>query len=166
MVDGDSYVSIASQQILSSAQNELLFSSRYKVVRQAVVRAVRRHAVGVPTAAFQTHLRTMSLEWRNESVALADDRLDEARVFGIISEGSPDFADRCVDCGLLIDEHIRIPECRVNLGAIDQDAGVPDEEDQYLHRNLLELEALTCPPQRVCGDIEFELAKTEAARHG
>jgi hypothetical protein len=105
----------------------------------------------------------MSLEWRNESVTLADDRLNESRVFRIVAKRPPDFADSGVDRRVVVDEHVRTPECRLNLGAIDECARLAHEEDEYLHRDLLELDALTPSPQRVCGDIELEVAKTEAA---
>jgi hypothetical protein len=58
------------------------------------------------------------------------------------------------------------PECRLNLSAIYKDTGLLDEEDQYLHRNLFELDPLTRPAQHVRRNVEFELAKTKAARHG
>ena len=46
-----------------------------------------------------------------------------------------------------------------------QGCRLSDEEDQHLHRDFLELDSLTCPAQRVCRNVQLELAKTEAVRH-
>lgn len=166
MVDVDSCFRITSQQVFVSVQNELLFSSRYEVVRQVTVQTVRRDSAPVNTAAFQTRVRIVSFERRNESVALTNDRLDESRMFCIVAKRPPDFAYGGVDRGVLVDEHIGTPQCCVNLRAIDKETGFLDESDEYLHRNLFELDPLTRPAQHVRRNVEFELAKTEAARHG
>jgi hypothetical protein len=86
-------------------------------------------------------------------------------VIGIVGKRPPDFADGGIDCGVLVNEHIGTPERRLNLSTIDKDAGFLDEKDQYLHRNAFEPDPLTRSAQRVPRDVEFELAKTEAARH-
>ena len=146
MIDVDGRLRIAPQQVLLSIQNELSLSSRYEVVRQLRARSV-------------------SFEGRNESVALANHRLDELRAFRVVAERSPDFADGGVDGGIVVDEDVGTPERRLNLSPVYKDTGLLDEEDQDLHRNLFELDPLTRAPQHVRRHVEFELAKTEAARH-
>src|SRR5262252_8665995 len=120
---------VPSQQVLSFLKNELSFSSRQEVVRRVTVQPVRRLCPSLNTAAFGAWIRALRLEWRIEPIALADDRLEELRVFGVVAKRPPDFADRSVDRGTVLDEYIRTPQGRLNLSAIHKDAGPPDEED-------------------------------------
>jgi hypothetical protein len=165
MVNVHARLGVPSQQVLPFLENELLFSSRQDVTRQETVQPIRRHRSNINIASCQIHIRTLWRDWRNEPVALTDDRLDEPRVFGVIAQRPPDFADGRVHCGVLVDEHIRSPEYGLNFSAIHEYASSPDEEDQYLHRNLFDLDTVSRARQRVRGYVQFELAKTEAARH-
>jgi len=73
----------------------------------------------------------------------------------IVGKRPPDFPDRSVDRGVLVDEDIRTPERLLNLSAIHKATGVPDEEDQHLHWNLFELYTVAAPAQRVRRNVEF-----------
>lgn len=90
-------------------------------------------------SAFYLSVSTASLQRRDEPVALADDRLDEPRLLGIVTNRQADFSNRGVHRRIVLDEHTRIPQCSLNVLALHKAVGALDEEDQHLHRNLSSL---------------------------
>jgi hypothetical protein len=109
--------------------------------------------------------RPAAVHGRNEPIAFAHDRLHESGLAGVVAERLADLPHRGVDRGIALDEHVPAPQCRLNPAAIDECAGVLDQQHEHLHRDLLEAHARAVLPQRERGDIEFEDTETEAATH-
>ena len=88
-----------------------------------------------------------------------------------IAKGLPDFADRRVDAGFDINEHVLAPQPVDDVAAGDELTSVFDQQDEEVHWASLEFDGAPLAPQLVRGDIELEITEPKRLtrverRHG
>src|SRR6478735_6065129 len=71
--------------------------------------------------------RGLPVEWRrddspHESIALADDGLDESRSIRVFAQRLSDLSNRGIDRRVAIEEHLRAPQSRIDAVAVDERA--------------------------------------------
>ena len=132
MIDVDAGVCIPSKEVFAHIQNRLVSASRHAMARE--VMAGRRR------------LRPDALNACDEPVALSDDGFYEPGLLGIVAKRVPDFANGRVDGGVVLNEHIRTPERRLDLSPPHKRGRPLDQQDQHLHWDLFELDAFTGLP--------------------
>jgi hypothetical protein len=101
------------------------------------------------------------LHIRDKTVSAAGNRLYERGGVGRIAQGLTDLADRRVDAGFDIDEHVLSPEPVDDLAPEDQLAPARDEEEEQVHRLALQPHEAPAAAQLVRGGVELELAEPE-----
>ena len=101
------------------------------------------------------------LDGRDEPIPFAGNRLHERRGIRRIAKSLPDLADRGVDAGLDVHEHVLAPEPIDDVAAGDELTAALDQQDQEVHRLPPELDRPALPAQLVTRDIELEVAEAE-----
>ena len=96
-----------------------------------------------------------------EAIPFAGDGLDETRLFGIVAEDLPDFADGFVDAVLGIEEDVLAPDSVNDLFARDETTVALHQKGEELHRNFLEFEDALASSKLVAVLVQFELSKLD-----
>jgi hypothetical protein len=96
----------------------------------------------------------------DETVAFPGNGLHEARLFGIVAERLPDFADSGVDTVLGVEEDILAPDFFDDLVAADQLAIALHQKGEQVHGNLFELQDTITTSQLVAAAIQLEVSKS------
>ena len=99
-------------------------------------------------------------QWPHEAVAFAHHGFEKTRFRGVVAQRRPDFSNDIVDVSFGVDEQIGLPKLGDNLFARDQLFAATDQEDQQLHRFLLDLDATAKAAQFVASEIELDLFRT------
>ena len=89
------------------------------------------------------------LDGRDESIPLARNGLDERGSIRRIAQSLPDLADRGVDAGLDVDEHVLAPQSIDDVATGDELTSTLDQQDQEVHRLPPEFDRAALPAQLV-----------------
>jgi hypothetical protein len=91
----------------------------------------------------------------NEAIPFPDHGLQEARPFGVVAEGSAYLSHDIVDISLGIDKEVGAPEFCNNILARNKLISPAHQEDQQLHRFLLEFHGPSATADFVTTQVEF-----------
>src|SRR5215467_5609681 len=95
----------------------------------------------------------------DESVPFADNRLQEARFSGVVTQSRADFSHNVVDIRLGVYEEVRVPESRGDIVARNQLIPPTDQENQKFHGLLLKLYAASAAAKLVAPEVQFHLSR-------
>jgi hypothetical protein len=87
--------------------------------------------------------------WPNEAIALADYRLHKTWLCRLVAQCGSDFPDDVVDVAIRIDEEVRSPKPRDNVGTRNQLSAPLNQKDEEIHRFSLDLHTPTGPAKFV-----------------
>src|ERR1700691_5419650 len=93
----------------------------------------------------------------NEAVALTHDRLDKTWFRGIIAQGRPHFPDDVIYVSLGINEKAGLPQPCYDIFTRHQLFAAACEENENLHRLLLNFHSPAASPQLIAAQVELNV---------